>query len=466
METLLKYVQQILSTPAIFVGLIAMLGLILKKADSQAIIKGTIKTILGFIVLGAGAGVVQQSIVPFGDLFQMAFDMHGVVPNNEAIVSMGLTDYAVQTSAVFALGMCMNIVLARFSRWKYIFLTGHHALYMACLITIILDIAGLEGWQLTVGGAMLLGFVMSMFPAIMQPTMEKITGDDSLALGHFGSSCYFISAQIGKLFAGGKSSEDVSFPKGLSFLRDNTISIAIVMFFCYIVVAGVAEFGKPEEAAAIWGESNWIVFSILQSITFSAGIYVVLAGVRLLIAEIVPAFKGISEELIPNSKPAIDCPIVFPYAPNAVLIGFLSSFIGGIVGLAALAMMNQGGIAAAIILPGAVVHFFCGATAGVCGNATGGLKGCVAGAFVHGIMVTFLAAALLPVLGNLGFANTTFSDADFTVVGIIFGNFAKAFGGMGLFGLIAVLFIAPIIYNFVAPKPAPKPEESGDGTSE
>ena len=128
METLLRYIQQILSTPAIFVGLIAMLGLILKKADSQAIIKGTIKTILGFIVLGAGAGVVQQSIVPFGDLFQLAFDMHGVVPNNEAIVSLGLNDYAVQTSSVFALGMCMNIVLARFSRWKYIFLTGHHAL--------------------------------------------------------------------------------------------------------------------------------------------------------------------------------------------------------------------------------------------------------------------------------------------------------------------------------------------------
>lgn len=462
METLLRYIQQILSTPAIFVGLIAMLGLILKKADSQAIIKGTIKTILGFIVLGAGAGVVQQSIVPFGDLFQLAFDMHGVVPNNEAIVSLGLNDYAVQTSSIFALGMCMNIVLARFSRWKYIFLTGHHALYMACLVTIILDIAGLEGWQLIVGGALLLGLLMSAFPALMQPTMEKLTGDDSLALGHFGSSCYFISAQIGKLFSGGKSSEEVNFPKGLSFLRDNTISIAIVMFFCYIVVAGVAEFANPAGAAAIWGDSNWILFSVIQSITFSAGIYIVLAGVRLLIAEIVPAFKGISEELIPNSKPAIDCPIVFPFAPNAVLIGFLSSFIGGIVGLAILAMMNQGGIAAAIILPGAVVHFFCGATAGVCGNATGGLKGCVAGAFVHGVMVTFLAAALLPVLGNLGFANTTFSDADFTVVGIIFGNFAKAFGGNLLFGLIAILFAAPIIYNFVAPKPQKAIEEASE----
>lgn len=42
MEVILRYLQQILSTPAIFVRLIAMLGLILKKADSQSIIKGLI----------------------------------------------------------------------------------------------------------------------------------------------------------------------------------------------------------------------------------------------------------------------------------------------------------------------------------------------------------------------------------------------------------------------------------------
>ena len=50
--------------------------------------------------------------------------------------------------------------------------------------------------------------------------------------------------------------------------------------------------------------------------------FVILAGVRLILGEIVPAFKGISERLVPNSKPALDCPIVYTYAPNAVLIGF------------------------------------------------------------------------------------------------------------------------------------------------
>ena len=331
-------------------------------------------------MLNAGASVVQQAIIPFGDLFQLAFGVHGVVPNNEAITSLGLTEYAVQTASIFALGMCANIVLARFSKWKYIFLTGHHALYMSCLIAIILTIAGFDGWMLIVGGALLLGFVMALFPALMQPTMRKVTGNDSLALGHFASCCYWLSAQIGKIFGrkeGTTTTEDVKFPKGLSFLRDNTISIAIAMFFCYIIVAGVAVFADPAGTAEIIGEDNWILVSIINAITFSAGIYIVLAGVRMLIAEIVPAFKGISEKLVPNAKPALDCPILFPYAPNAVLIGFFCSFVGGIVGLGVLALLGHAGLAVAIILPGAVVHFFCGASAGVCGNATGGLKGCV-----------------------------------------------------------------------------------------
>lgn len=451
MFAVLNFIQQILSTPAIFVGLLALLGLLLQKTDAQTCVRGTIKTILGFIVLNSGADVVQAAIIPFGNLFQIAFGVEGVVPNNEAITSLGLTDFAVQTASIFALGMVFNIVLARFSKLKYIFLTGHHALYMSCLIAIIMSIAGLDGPQLVITGALLLGLVMAVFPALMQPTIEAVTGDDSLALGHFGSGCYWLSAQIGKLFGRDDdttTTEDIQFPQWLSFLRENTVSIALAMFLCYIVVAGVANFTAAEAAAEIFGGDNWVLYSVIKAITFSAGIYIVLAGVRMLINEIVPAFKGISEKLVPNAKPALDCPIVFPFAPNAVLIGFFCSFVGGIVAMLVLALMGKAGIAVAIILPGAVLHFFCGATAGVCGNAQGGLKGCIAGAFVHGIIATFLAAGLYPVLGSMGFANTTFSDTDFTLVGIIFGNLCKVVTPNVMTAVVAVLFLIPIVWNY------------------
>ena len=292
---------------------------------------------------------------------------------------------------------------------------------------------------------------MAVFPALMQPTIQKVTGDDSLALGHFGSGCYWLSAQIGKLFGRDEkttTTEDIKFPQTLSFLRENTISIAIAMFLCYIVVAGVANYNAPEIASEIFAGENWVLYSIVRSITFSAGIYIVLAGVRMLINEIVPAFKGISEKLVPNAKPALDCPIVFPFAPNAVLIGFFCSFVGGILALAILALMGNVGLVVPIILPGAVLHFFCGATAGVCGNAQGGLKGCIAGSFVHGIIATFLAAGLYPVLGSMGFANTTFSDTDFTLVGIIFGNLTKFVTPNTMLIIVVVLFLLPVLYNY------------------
>jgi PTS system ascorbate-specific IIC component len=181
-------------------------------------------------------------------------------------------------------------------------------------------------------------------------------------------------------------------------------------------------------------------------------VYIILAGVRLIVGEIVPAFRGIAEKLVPNAKPAIDCPVVFPYAPNAVLIGFLVSFLGGIVGLFILGGINAALVPCALILPGVIPHFFCGATAGVFANAEGGLKGCVVGSFLHGLLITFLPAICMPVMGSLNFANTTFSDADFSLVGIILGNVAQFIQGGGLFVVCVVLYLIPIVYNFVAPK--------------
>ena len=183
---------------------------------------------------------------------------------------------------------------------------------------------------------------------------------------------------------------------------------------------------------------------------FAGGIYVILSGVRLILAEIVPAFQGIADKLVPNAKPAIDCPVVFPYAPNAVLIGFLTSFIGGILGMFILVAINPAfSNALPIILPGVVPHFFCGATAGVFANAEGGLKGTIVGGLLHGLLITFLPVLCMPVMGDLGFAATTFSDADFTVIGIALGNIAQLIKGTPLLIFCIVAFLAPIATRLV-----------------
>lgn len=481
----LDFIVNILSTPAILVGLLALVGLCLQRKPIEDVVKGTIKTIVGFLVLSAGAGFLQTgSLLAFGELFNYAFNMQGVVPNNEAVVADALQNFGTSSALIMAIGMALNIVLARFSRMPYIFLTGHHTLYMACMIAVILGGAGhLEGAALYLAGGCLLALIMVLSPAYCQVTFRKVTGSDGVALGHFGGLGYWFAGLVGRLFAkdpNRKSTEEISFPKRLIFLRDTTVSISITMMIFFLIVVavavakgllGIVPAGTDPKAAAALLEpygltvanvggllnigtettSNWIVWALTSGMSFAGGVYIILSGVRLIIGEIVPAFKGIADKLVPGAKPALDCPVAFTYAPNAVIIGFLSSFVGGIVGLLILNGVNAA-IPVALILPGVVPHFFCGATAGVFGNAEGGLKGCIAGSFAHGLLITFLPMVCMPVFSALGYVGSTFSDADFSWMGIVFGN-AVNFAQGGLLAAVCVIaFLLPIVYNFVAPK--------------
>ncbi|EGQ2793468.1 PTS ascorbate transporter subunit IIC [Staphylococcus pseudintermedius] len=440
MQTILDLIVDVLSQPAILVALIAFIGLVVQKKPVSVVTSGTIKTILGFLVLSAGAGVVVQSLEPFGKIFQHAFGVQGVVPNNEAIISIALEKYGTTAALIMVFGMLVNILIARVSNLKFIFLTGHHTFYMAAFLAIILTVGHIKGVLTVILGALILRLIMAVFPALAQPTMRKITGNDQVALGHFGTVSYWAAGEVGKLFKGhSKSTEEINFPKGLSFLRESTISISLTMILLYLIASLFAGVGYVHDE--ISKDQNFIVFSLIQGVTFAAGVFIILTGVRLILAEIVPAFKGISEKLVPHSKPALDCPIVFPYAQNAVLIGFFVSFLTGVLGM--FVMFLIGGV---VILPGVVPHFFLGATSGVFGNARGGIKGAVAGSALNGLLITFLPLLFLPFLGDLGLASTTFSDTDFLVVGIVFGNIVKYLGIVGLvIGIIIVAAVAIVL---------------------
>ncbi|EIJ78402.1 PTS system ascorbate-specific transporter subunit IIC [Bacillus methanolicus PB1] len=441
-ERFFKLMMDILSQPAILIAIISLIGLILQKKPANEIIKGTTKSFLGFLVIAAGAKILVGSLEPFGKMFQEAFHVNGVVPINEAIVAMALTEYGSATALIMFFGMLANILVARFTRFKYIFLTGHHTLYMACMIAIILVVSGLKGVSLIVVGSITLGLIMAVFPAMAQPFMRKIVGNDNVGFGHFSTVGYVLSGLVGKVVGkGSQSTENINFPKGLGFLRDTSVTIALTMTILYSIIALFA--GPTYVEKELSDGTHYLVFSVIQAVTFAAGVFVILSGVRLVLAEIVPAFKGISTKLVPNSKPALDCPIVFPYAPNAVIIGFFCSFLGGITG-----MIILGAFGAVIILPGVVPHFFTGATAGVFGNATGGIRGAIIGSFANGLLITFLPVFLLPVLGDLGFANTTFSDSDFGVTGIILGYMANSFGAAGVTILVFGILFISVLFGF------------------
>ncbi len=414
-------IYDVLGTPAILVGVFSLTGLLLQKRAISEIISGTLKTIMGFVILTAGVSIIASTLTTFSQLFEHSFHLQGVVPNTDAMAVLAQKDYGTATAMIMVSGMLINILLARLTPLKYIFLTGHHTLYMAAMLAVVLSAGGLSAPIVVAAGSITLGAMMVISPAILQPFTRKITHSDDLALGHFGSAGYLLAALIGKVTGKGSPSiEEVKVPDSLNFLRDSSVAIALTMMALFLVLVTVA--GKSFVEETLSAGQNYIIFAVIQSLTFAAGVYIILAGVRMVIAEIVPAFKGIADKLVKNAKPALDCPTVFPFAPNAVIVGFLSSFSAGLVSMFLCPLFGL-----SVIVPGLVPHFFCGATAGIYGNITGGRRGAVAGSFSHGLLISFLPAILLPMMGNMGLSSTTFGDADFGIIGIILSHIMTIF---------------------------------------
>ncbi len=443
---MIGFFRELFSDPAMLLGLAIAIGLIIQKdKNGSDVLRGTFKGIFGFLILVAGAGTIVGSLESFGKLFEQIFNVRGIVPNNEVFVSTAIGKFGKTTGAIMIGGMAVNIFIARFTKWKYIFLTGHHTLFMSMILAIVLDVAGLTGFTLILCGSLVTGFTMTFFPAIAQPYMRKVTGGDDIALGHLGTIGYITSIYVGKLVGkGSKSTEDIAIPKGLGFLRDSSVSTAIAMGIIYLVTSIAA---GPEFINGTLGVSgHYILWAIKQALTFAAGLIIILTGVRLIITEITPAFKGIADKIVPGAIPALDCPVTFPFAENAVIIGFMSTLLGGLIG-----MFIQISMGSLVVVPGLIPHFFLGATAGVLTNKVGGRRGVVIGGIIQGLMITFLPVLLLPFMGELGFANTTFNDTDFIVAALVMGSAAKK-GAAVAIGVSVALFSIPFIANMVGKK--------------
>jgi PTS system ascorbate-specific IIC component len=437
--------KQILNVPAYLIGIITAIGLIALRRNAGQVVGGALKAAIGFLILGAGATVVTGALDPLGTLILAVTGAQGVIPTNEVIAAVAQEQYGAQSAYVLVLGFLVMLALARFTPLKYIFLTGHHMVFMSVLLTVVLSVGLGDGlsWLTVLLGAVLLGVIMVVMPAFAQPFMKKITGDDSIAIGHFGTLGYVAAASAGiAVGTKSKSTEEIKFPQGLKFLRDSMVATSLSMVLIYLVFTIWGLISLPQaEAFEIFGVTDagaFIMAGFAQALQFGVGVAIILYGVRTVLGELVPAFQGIAEKVVPGAKPALDIPLVFPYGANAVLIGFLSSFAGGLVALGVLAAWLNPVFGLALILPGMVPHFFTGGGAGVFGNATGGRRGAMVGGFVNGLIITFLPAILLLVLGNLGFANSTFGDADFGWFGTLIG---ASFLGSPVVGVVLSLVI-------------------------
>lgn len=415
-EYFINFFKQFIGTSAILIGLFTLIGCALQRKKITEIITSTIKTIIGFIIIGAGAGFLASAVAKLGSAFNLLLGVSGVISNNDSVPGIfleNLSHLVLAGSLIMIVAMFLNILLARITNLKYIYLSGHVLFYMSVMLASVFYVGGLDKEVdipiIVISGSLILSLWMIISPAFLNKYVVQITNSNDIAIAHTGSLAYLFSAWVGlgvakvhkKLNKKIVSTEDIKFPKTLSFLRNTNVAIAITMFFIYLIIYIAAWIAKGYQGLVLSGviasQDDVIVQGLLQAFVFAAGVEILLIGVRMFIAEVVPSFKGISQKLVPSAKAALDCPTIFPYAPNAVLIGFISSFVGALLAMtitigitSALPIVKSDSIGWAIILPSIVPHFFIGASSGVFANKNGGIWAAVLGPFLSGLLMSFV----------------------------------------------------------------------------
>ncbi len=428
MKVFIFIMTDIIENPAFLVGLIVMLGLILQKKKFTQVLSGTVKTITGYVIFTCGSTIAVDVLGFLGPVIQAAFGIQAPVTADSGMGYIPfLTAWGGYATVAVAIAFIINLFLARFTPFKYVYLSGHLMIFGSLTIVcgLIATYPEINPVTVMLATGILLGIYCTLQPAYMSKYMNKVTGTTDLAYGHTSSLTCWIAASLGKLFGKKEgSSEDVKLPESLDMFKDTVVSLSLVLGIFTVIVA---LFAGPEVVGQYSGTSNYITYALTEGITFGAGISIILYGVRLIIGEIVPAFRGISKKLVPGAKPAMDCPIIFPYAPTAVIIGFLACFGAFLICMVFIGAMGWG-----IVVPSMIPIFFPGAAAGVFGNSTGGWKGAVLGGVITGVVLAFGQLIVANAMATSVPSVILSADPDTDILPMIAAGLGKLLKSLGL----------------------------------
>ena len=407
--------KQIFGQPFLLMAIIVFIGYIAMIQKFSKALIGAVKASIGILVMGMGSSAL---IANFGHLLT-------AIQTATGIQGAGLNTYPTMTAsyekmdAVLGAGtgntwgiytllvaFIMNLALVALRKWtriRAVYLTGN-AMIVQCGIStyIVWRFLGLGMVPTVLIASLVTALYWGIFSTLLIKPTKAITNAD-FTVAHQQMVVSFVAYKVAPKI-GNPEKDDIErkkMPESLNFLQDNIIATALVMFVSvaviFLVVGGAQiDWLRSGEALNQGGLTNTVVFLIWTSITLTANIYVLLAGVRMFVGELMMSFKGISEKLLPGAVAGVDCAAIFAFAPKSVVLGLLFGALGQCIGLVGLLVFKS----PIFLVPGFIPLFFDNATIAIFANKFGGWKAAALLCTVNGI-IQILGSALAVQLMDL-----------------------------------------------------------------
>lgn len=461
---LIGIANNIFSQVPILIGIIALLGLLLQRKPFEEVVGGTIRAIVGVVILLIGVDIFVGGLVSFQAVVASAVGLKP--PAAQSTLAHFLAGPGTSVPLIIAVGFAIHLVLVRiFPAARYVYLTGHLMFWMSIVVaaSIVEVFADVQRLPLVIVGSVIVACYWTLQPLWIAPLMRKTVGHDQFGLGHTTSTLALAAGYGAKALRLGDpekhDAERLKLPKKISFFKDINISTALVISVIMLVAIAFAD-GKVVQAQM--GTSTLLpwAWGLTQALRFAAGIAILLYGVRMFLAEIIPAFKGISDKVLPGTRPALDIPVTFPKAPTAVMIGFISSTVVFLILMGVFASAGW-----FVLVPPMIMLFFGGGAGGVFGNAVAGWRGAVFGGVINGVVLAFGQWIGWGLYGHTAPELATLADPDWYVVGwllLAVNRLLDPMGSSGVWVVAAIVLAATVaVLLMLGRRAVPEVEETG-----
>lgn len=409
------FANNILKNAPHMIGFIVLLGYLLKGEKWYTTLGGTLKAIIGMLILNVGSGGLVSNFRPILVGLKDRFNLDATVIDpyfgQNAVTDGVMEVFGKAFDSVMILlliAFIVNILLVRFNKYtkcRTLFTTGHVQVQQAStaywLIMFAMPALLKNDTLMLVVMAVVLGAYWAVGSNLTVKPMQELTDGAGFAIAHqqmFGIRLGYWAAD--KFFGkdGGKKKDneikkvgDMELPGFFQIFNENMVCTAILMTVFFGIIMSIIGKDFFIGAGNLKETDSFLMFVFDKCLNFAVYLAILQLGVRTFVSELTVSFQGISEKLLPSSIPGVDCAVCYGFGDaNAVTFGFLAGLAGQLVAIVALILMKS----PVLIICGFVPVFFDNATIGLVANEKGGLKACLVIPFISGLIQVFGSALI------------------------------------------------------------------------
>lgn len=459
------FANNILKNAPHMIGFIVLLGYLLKGEKWYTTLGGTLKAVIGMLILNVGSGGLVSNFRPILVGLKDRFNLDATVIDpyfgQNAVTDGVMEVFGKAFDSVMILlliAFIVNILLVRFNKYtkcRTLFTTGHVQVQQAStaywLIMFAMPALLKNDTLMLVVMAVVLGAYWAVGSNLTVKPMQELTDGAGFAIAHqqmFGIRLGYWAAD--KFFGkdGGKKKDkeikkvgDMELPGFFQIFNENMVCTAILMTVFFGIIMSIIGKDFFIGAGNLKETDSFLMFVFDKCLNFAVYLAILQLGVRTFVSELTVSFQGISEKLLPSSIPGVDCAVCYGFGDaNAVTFGFLAGLAGQLVAIVALILMKS----PVLIICGFVPVFFDNATIGLVANEKGGLKACLVIPFISGLIQVFGSALIAGWVGMAAYGGYL-GMFDWATVWPIMTVVMKYLSWAGVIICVAALLVLPQI---------------------